>query len=136
MPYAVPNENDTLVIVADGSYAGMTEECGGHGILHFLDISDLTSIREISTFSIEESDTCLGGTFYQATDLAVKGNLVYSTWMSGGLRVVDISDPENPVEVGEFRSPNTINPSLSDVALYGDYALATTVGGPGMYILR
>ena len=38
----------------------------------------------------------------EATDMVVNGNLVYSTWMEGGLRVIDISDPANPFEVGEF----------------------------------
>ncbi|NND70027.1 MAG: choice-of-anchor B family protein, partial [Rhodothermales bacterium] len=39
-----------------------------------------------------------------ATDhnLYVKGNLMYQTNNASGLRVIDIGDPENPVEVGHF----------------------------------
>lgn len=39
-----------------------------------------------------------------ATDhnLYVKGNLLYSTNNSAGLRILDVSDPVNPVEVGHF----------------------------------
>jgi len=66
----------------------------------------------------------------------VKGNLVYSTWLKGGLHVADISDPANPVEVGEFRSPDNKGPLLSDVALYGDYALASAVWGSGLYVVK
>jgi hypothetical protein len=29
-------------------------------------------------------------------------NLVYSTWFSGGLRIIDISNPDKPVEVGYY----------------------------------
>ena len=141
VPYAVPNENDSLLVLADGKFEGQTPQCGGHGILHFLDISDLDSIREVSTFAIRESDLCPGApNFYQATDMAVKGNLVYSTWLKGGLHVVDISDPANPVGVAEFRSPDKRGPWFSDVALYsdesGDYAIASTVWYHGLYVLK
>ena len=58
--------------------------------------------------------------------------MVYSTWLAGGVRAVDISDPANPVEVGRFG--RTVN--LSDIALLGtDLVVATTVWGSGLYIL-
>ena len=138
-PYAVPNDDDSLVILADGRWQNNSDGCSGHGRLHFLDISDLSAIRELSTFKIAESDTCFtkgDAPFYQATDIAVKGDLIYSTWLKGGLHVIDISDPSNPVEVGEFRSPDKEGPWLSDVALYGDFVVASTVWWSGMYILR
>jgi len=136
---AVPNEDDSLVILADGRWGTKRSGCNPpHGILHILDTSDLESIHEVSTFELPESSSCdpQSREFFQANDLAVRDNLVYSVWLNGGLHVVDISDPANPVEVGAFRSPNSLNPWLSDVALYGDHVLATTVWGSGMYILR
>jgi hypothetical protein len=30
------------------------------------------------------------------------GTLVYCTWFSGGLRIVDVADPTAPQEVGHF----------------------------------
>ena len=84
----------------------------------------------------EATDLLGRGKVGEATDMVVNGNLVYSTWMEGGLRVIDISDPANPFEVGEFISSPT-NPWISDVALHGDAALAATIWGPaGLYILR
>ena len=71
----------------------------------------------------------------EATDIVVKGDLVYSTWMGGGLRAIDISDPANAVEVGKFiLSPGS--PWLSDVAVYGDVVLATEIWNAGLYLLR
>ena len=35
-------------------------------------------------------------------NLYIKGNLMYQTNNASGLRVIDVSDPENPVEVGFF----------------------------------
>ena len=149
-PYLAPNDDDTLLVLADGAWSVSARlmdtdppSCGHHGRLHFLDISDLNAIHEVGTFKIEESDTCLGrvgSNHYQATDVAVKGNLVYSTWLKGGLHVVDVSDPADPVEVGEFRSPDNTGPWLSDVDLYsdpsGDYALASTVWWSGLYVVK
>ncbi|MFQ5933296.1 MAG: LVIVD repeat-containing protein, partial [Dehalococcoidia bacterium] len=34
-PYAVPNDDDSLVILADGRWADMRNGCSGHGRLHF-----------------------------------------------------------------------------------------------------
>ncbi len=131
--YAVPNDDDSLVVFADGS-----GPCGQKAALRFLDVADLNSIHEVSVFELDSSDRCyLWGTenVGEAKDMVVKGNLVYSTWMGGGLRVIDISDPVSPVEVGKFiLSPGS--PWLSDVALYGDVVLATEIWAEGLYLLR
>jgi len=146
---AVPNEDGSLVILADGRWGrlgGRSRECTPpHGVLHILDTSDLDSIHEVSTFELPESGLCEPGfrnEWYQANDMEVIGDLVYSVWLSGGLHVIDISDPMNPVEVGEFRpaavtiDERTEVPKLSDVAMYGDHAIATTVWWSGLYVLR
>ena len=133
LAYAVPNDDDSLVVFADGS-----GPCGQKAALRFLDSSDPSSIHEVSVFELGGSDRCyLWGSenVGQAKDMVVKGDLVYSTWMGGGLRVIDISDPANPVEVGKFiLSPGS--PWLSDVAMYGDVVLATEIWAEGLYILR
>ncbi len=139
-PYAVPNEDDSLVILADGGWGITPVECDlPHGILHVLDVSDLESIHEVSSFAIEETDVCdLRGKTraFQAKDIVVRGDLVYSTWLAGGLRVIDISDPTMPVEVGRFDSPQKETPWLLDLALYGDLVVTTTVWYSGLYVVR
>ena len=131
--YAVPNEDDSLVIFADGSSA-----CGQKASLRFLDTSDPGSIHEVSVFELAGSERCYlweMSDVGEAGDMVVKGNLVYSTWMAGGLRAIDFSDPANPVEVGKLiLSPGS--PWLSDVALYGDVVLATEIWNAGLYLLR
>jgi len=121
------------VIFADGS-----GPCGQKAALRVLDASDPSSIHEVSVFELEGSDRCYlweMADVGEATDMVVKGDLVYSTWMAGGLRVIDISDPANPVEVGKFiLSPGS--PWLSDVAMFGDVVIATEIWNAGLYILR
>jgi hypothetical protein len=119
------------LVLADGSWAS---GWGKPGILHVLDISDPSSITELSTFNLPEANDAAGD--HIATDVVVRGNLMYSAWLEGGVRATDISDPSNPVQVGRFLSPSVASPWLSDVALLGtDYVIATTVWGPGVYVL-
>ena len=126
---ARPTSDDALVVLADHSWGG--GECG---ILHILDTSNPAEISEISSFALPESS---GNCITIATDVAIRGNLVYSTWLRSGVRAIDISDPTNPVQVAKFQ-PVSIQgrPALSDVALLGtDLVVATTVWGSGMYVL-
>ena len=127
---ARPTSDDALVVLADHSW-----ERGKCGILHILDTSNPAAISEISSFALPESSIFqVCGTI--ATDVAIRGNLVYSTWLKGGVRAIDISDPTNPVEVARFQPLSAEGPDLSDVALLGtDLVVATTVWWSGMYIL-
>ena len=125
---ARPTSDDALVVLADHSWRN-----GDCGILHILDTSNPAAISEISSFALPESSGDCGTI---ATDVAIRGNLVHSTWLRGGVRTIDISDPTNPVQVGQFFSPSSRGPDLSDVALLGtDLVVATTVWWSGMYIL-
>ncbi len=132
---ARPTSDDALVVLADHSWGlggSGNEKCG---ILHILDTSNPAAINEISTFELPRSsspsDCTSDGNWVIATDLVIRENLVHSTWLSGGVRTIDISDPTNPVQVARFQRGN-----LSDVALLGtDLVVATTVWSSGIYII-
>ena len=47
---------------------------------------------------------------YAAGDAVVDGHYLYATWISGGLRVVDLSDPSEPEEVASFVAPTKVDP--------------------------
>ena len=128
---ARPTSDDALVVLAVHSWENT--KCG---ILHILDTSNPAEISEISSFALlVSSGPCAGNRnpsgWFIATDLAIRGNLVHSTWLRGGVRTIDISDPTNPVQVAKF-----LRGDLSDLALLGtDLVVATTVWGSGMYVL-
>ena len=133
---ARPTSDDALVVLADHSWGLGGSENEKCGILHILDTSNPAAINEISTFELPRSSSpsdCTGnGNWVIATDLVIRGNLVYSTWLQGGVRAIDISDPTNPVQVAFFSNGG----NLADVALLGtDLVVATQVWSSGMYVL-
>jgi len=76
-----------------------------HAGMWVFDVSDLAHIRPLSMFHVSELDSPWArsgrfGAHQPAEHMA--DTLVYASWFSGGLRIVDIADPALPVEVGHF----------------------------------
>ena len=63
-----------------------------------------------------------------ATNVAVDGDYAYVAAWNGGLRIVDISDPDNPVAVADIDS-NTSTDAASEVAIRGNYAFVADYNG-------
>jgi len=128
-PLAVPHGQKDLVVVSDGSWGN-----GRWGHLHIIDISDLFNIREISTFKIPESDQPTSNGYWPlCLQLEVQGDMVYSTWTSGGMYVVDISVPTQPVELAHFVPTGRC---MLGVYPKGGLILAAEIWEAGLYILR
>jgi hypothetical protein len=77
-----------------------------HAGLWIFDITDLDAIKPISTFHVSEMDSPWSrapGRFgmHQFRE-RMDDHLVYCAWFSGGLRIVDISDPTRPTESGFY----------------------------------
>ncbi|GAB4167220.1 MAG: hypothetical protein OHK0024_02220 [Thalassobaculales bacterium] len=96
-----------------------------HAGLWLFDVGDLKAIKPISMFHVSEMDSPYsrvpGGRFgaHQFQEKMVDTRL-YIAWFSGGLRVVDIADPERPTEVGYFipePCPGHASPQSNDVDL-------------------
>ena len=72
------------------------------------DITDEKMPVPVSTFQVPSAGYCdrQSGRFgaHQPHEYVGKDNLVYAAWFSGGLRVVDISNPYRPEEVGHYVS--------------------------------
>jgi choice-of-anchor B domain-containing protein len=90
-------------IKVDGNYAYIVSEAGGHG----MQIFDLTKLRNVvnppATFSEDAHYSGWGNAhnlvINEASDRAYG---VGTNTSSGGLHIVDISDPLNPVIMGDF----------------------------------
>ncbi|MDE2997307.1 MAG: choice-of-anchor B family protein [Bacteroidota bacterium] len=76
-------------------------------------------------------------------DLYIRGNLMYQTNYLAGLRIIDISDPENPTEVGSFDTvpygPNDNSPVLGAWSSYPYFesgVIVVTSGREGVFFLK
>jgi hypothetical protein len=76
-----------------------------HAGMWVFDVTDLAAIKPLSMFHVSELDSPWSrvGRFgaHQPAE-HMHDTLVYASWFSGGLRIVDIADPTLPVEVGHF----------------------------------
>ena len=77
-----------------------------HAFLWIFDVTDLKNIQPLSTFYVSETESpwSQGKGRFGAHQYREKidGTLVYVTWFSGGLRVIDIADPFLPKEVAHY----------------------------------
>ena len=94
-----------------------------HAGMWVFDVSDLRNITPLSMFHVSELDSPWArvGRFgaHQPVE-HMHDTLVYASWFSGGLRIVDIADPSLPVEVGHYIPEPTggnSSPQSNDVEL-------------------
>ena len=77
-----------------------------HAMLWVFDIGDLQEIRPLSSYYVGETDSPWSrkGKRFGAHQFQehIEGNLICVTWFSGGLRLVDISNPLRPREAGFY----------------------------------
>ncbi len=83
----------------------------------------------------------MGETFTSDHNLYVKGDLMYQSNYVSGLRIVDVSDPENPREVAFFdtvpydESPG-FNGSWSNYPFFESGTIVVTSGKEGVFFLK
>jgi hypothetical protein len=104
MPFEQPLGGRRIAIAVDEEH----EHTHGqpHGFLWVFDVTDLADIKPLSTFQVSEMDSpwSRSSPRFGAHQFREKldGSLVYLSWFSGGLRIVDLADPTLPKEVGHF----------------------------------
>lgn len=95
-----------------------------HGGLWVFDVGDETDIRPVSMFHLSELASPYvqtGGRFgaHQFQERLADTRL-FTAWFGGGLRVVDIAEPERPTEVAHWLAeppPGQASPQANDVDL-------------------
>ena len=109
--------------------------------------NDLPGTRTL-IWDIEDlDDPLLAGEYFgetKATDhnLYVRGNLMYQSNYLAGLRILDISDPTNPVEVGYIDTVphGENNPGMSgswsNYPFFRSGAIIVTSGSQGLFVVR
>ena len=102
-----------------GSYAYVVNGWGGG--LHIVDVSNSTNPTEVSYYAM-----------YDAMGVAASGDFAYVT-DGDTFRVIDVSDPTNPKQVGRCGSGYPIF-DYTDVAIHGGLVFVATAS-PGVQII-
>lgn len=120
--------------------------------LYIVDVTEENRPIPVATFKVPDGDFCeRGGRFgpHQFAETKdgeiIGGNLLYIAYFNAGLRIVDISDPFNPKEVGYYIPDATekTKPGLKKVIQTNDVDLdyrgliyITDRAGAGLHILE
>lgn len=108
---AIAARGDRLAIVTEEdwsplpAYAAPGDQFPGWGFARLFDISDRTNPVQVSTFATPNSLTERDDGFYSVHNPVIRGNTLYLSWYSDGLRVIDVSNPAAPREVDSFVPP-------------------------------
>ncbi len=105
-----------------------------YGYTRIYDIKDKSNPVLISTFKTELFDNVEDGVTFANTvhDPKVHGNTLYLSHYAGGVRIVDITDPSNPVEVGVYVPEDS---DVWGVFVDRNYILASDIGS-GLKVLQ
>jgi hypothetical protein len=101
------------MLITDEVYGTAMRALGGHGCpwgwARFVDIKNPVKPKVISEFKLPQNDEsfCTQDAAHPTTSFAahnptITPNLAVITWHSGGLQVVDISNPAKPAQAAEF----------------------------------
>lgn len=113
MPLAHPIGGRRIAVAIDeeDQYYGAAEDQARRGRPHAslwtFDVTDFANVKPLAMFEVSELDSPWSRTpqtRFGAHQFAERqlGTLIYATWFSGGLRVVDVADPRSPREVASF----------------------------------
>lgn len=91
------------------------------------DVSDLDDPILVHEYIASTSDT--------DHNLYIRGNLMYQSNYGAGLRILDITDPEAPMEIGFFE-PGPGSTSWSNYPYFKSGTLIVTSGSEGLFILK
>ncbi|HSI39563.1 MAG TPA: RNA polymerase subunit sigma-70, partial [Xanthobacteraceae bacterium] len=104
MPLPEPIGGRHLALMIDEEHDHVPGQL--HGFLWIMDAADPAHLKPISTYALGDSASpfAQSGARFGAHQFQEKqvGSLVFATWFAGGLRAIDLADPEAPREIGHF----------------------------------
>lgn len=102
-PHSITKSNNFLFIT-------QTSGSGSDTVMEIIDVNDILNPKQIGTLTGN----------YQIYNMAVEDSILYLATFDSGLRIINISNPNNPVEIS-----NILN-SASGVALNKPYVYTST----------
>ena len=98
-----------------------TADWGSVGLLGS-DLS-LTTVLSLETADPDAEGRIPLGGVYTPIDGTIFGQRLYAAWASGGLRILDLNQPDQPVEIASFLPPTRVDPQRQLSAPNGNIAM-------------
>src|SRR6266545_287673 len=113
---AVPNAASSLLVTTDEDFSPSERKAAGEPKIvgdtwGFARIWGLTDPTHLSDFATPHALTNKTDGFYSVHNPEISGDILYLSWYSDGLRIVDISQPSAPQEIGFYRPQPTLDPT-------------------------
>jgi hypothetical protein len=124
------------IVETDGNYAYLGAMTSG---LIILDITDKAGpvVESVFVPSISFPDPNPDPAKFNARGLTIKDDLVYLCYDAGGLRIIDVTDKQNPVEAGSYANPAmTGKPRAYNNIVLNDSLAYVAVDYCGMEVLN
>lgn len=128
--------DETGTLLAIGKEAWSSDPTKAPGGIELWDVTRPTTPTHLSTISPPPTDDASRtGTWTTAHNFDLVNRRLYSSWYQGGVKVHDVRDPRNPVELAWWSNPQTTRFWTAQRAK--ECVVATTMGindePPGLY---
>jgi len=134
---AGPNGDGSLLAVGRESWdveTGPGDDVGGPSGIDLYDIADPSAPAHLATIDPPEppagESATRDGYWTTAHNFDVVGDYLYSSWYRGGVRIHDISDPADPVEVSAWADGDRASFWTAQAAVPGEYVVASSLRDP------
>lgn len=111
----IPPGNDHFVARGPGDVVGISveswsvsdgdeEPVGGSGSVYLYDVSDPSAPTRVAELTAPPTDDAtFQGTWTTSHNFGFGGDLLFTSWYGGGVKIHDVSDPTAPVELAHWR---------------------------------
>lgn len=97
------------IVKVSGDYACYGAMRRGLFILNIADKNNIAVVSHLELSKNWPNPASPDSLKYNARGMALRGNYAYVCYDAGGLRVIDITDKANPVEIGKYSNPAVYN---------------------------
>jgi hypothetical protein len=107
--YVAPNDDGSVVGISVEAWDVDPPEADVRpGSVHLYDVSDPDSPSKLSEIEAPPSrDESFDGVWTTSHNFEFRGDLLFTSWYRGGVKVHDVSDPANPEQLAHFRDSAT-----------------------------
>jgi len=131
--FAGVNEEGTLLAVGKEAWSRESggEVVGGAGGIYLYDVTDKQNAEKVAEIEPPEAYAQGRGSYFTTShNCEIVGDRLYTSWYFGGVKLHDVSDPENPEELAWWRDPLEASFWTAQAGDPGEFFVASSADPP------